>query len=61
VPGIAGATQIAAGKAHACALTSTGALLCWGDNSQGQLGDGTRTSRAAPSAVVWCTDPGKAN
>jgi len=28
------------GDAHACALRSTGELVCWGSNSRGQLGQG---------------------
>ncbi len=44
-------TQIAAGRVHTCALTSDGAAFCWGNNSSGQLGDGTTTNRTTPTAV----------
>jgi len=33
-------TLIAAGNAHACAVTSAGATFCWGDNGKGQVGAG---------------------
>lgn len=36
-----GAASITAGRAHSCAITSTGALYCWGDNNHGQLGHGS--------------------
>lgn len=36
VPGTA--IRIGVGAEHACALTSTGEVYCWGDNSTGQLG-----------------------
>lgn len=35
-------TQLAAGANHTCALTSSGQVRCWGDNSQGQLGIGAQ-------------------
>ena len=33
--------QISAGAMHAMVVTSNGSLWAWGDNSFGQLGDGT--------------------
>ncbi|MGG5150964.1 RCC1 domain-containing protein [Alcaligenes aquatilis] len=46
-----GVASIKAGLNHTCAVTTTGAALCWGLNSIGQLGDGTSTQRSAPVAV----------
>ena len=40
--------RIAAGDAHTCVSTLFSAMRCWGDNTYGQLGDGTVTSRSAP-------------
>lgn len=47
-----GVSGVSAGGAHTCALTVTGGVLCWGDDSAGQLGDGLRSARATPTAVV---------
>jgi len=39
---------IAAGPTHSVALRSDGTLWVWGNNTHGQLGDGTQTTRPSP-------------
>ncbi|QJR14342.1 RCC1 domain-containing protein [Usitatibacter palustris] len=52
VPGLAtGVAAVAMGYQHSCALTTAGAVRCWGDNASGQLGDGTTTQRTTPVNV----------
>jgi alpha-tubulin suppressor-like RCC1 family protein len=45
-------TNIDLGRFHSCALTSAGAVYCWGANTYGQLGDGTTTSRPTPTRSI---------
>ncbi len=52
VSGLAGVTEIAAGVNHSLALKSDGTVWAWGDNSFGQLGDGTTTQRNTPVQVT---------
>jgi alpha-tubulin suppressor-like RCC1 family protein len=61
VAGLAGGiVQIAAGYAHTCALTGTGVVECWGDNTYGELGNGTTTGSSIPVAVTGLPGPAMA-
>jgi alpha-tubulin suppressor-like RCC1 family protein len=47
--GVMGATGISgSGSTFACASLTSGYLACWGDNSYGQLGNGTTVSSSTP-------------
>lgn len=50
-----GVASVAAGSFHVCALTTSGAVKCWGNNAQGGLGDGTTTERLTPTNVSGLT------
>ena len=52
VVNLSGAVALSAGSHHTCAVLSGGAARCWGANSSGQLGDGSKTNRGAPVDVV---------
>jgi alpha-tubulin suppressor-like RCC1 family protein len=43
---------VAAGRYHTCAGAPNNDIYCWGDNSLGQLGDGTTTTRLSPTLVA---------
>lgn len=40
--------EVAVGQAHSCVLTAAGEVWCWGQNDNGQLGDGTTIERPSP-------------
>ena len=50
-----GITQISAGADHMVALKSDGTVLAWGDNTNGELGNGTTTPVTGPAQVTGLT------
>jgi alpha-tubulin suppressor-like RCC1 family protein len=54
-----GVAQIAVGAGFACALKQTsGAIVCWGYNGQGELGDGLLPDSSTPVSVTGFTSGG---
>ena len=51
VTGISNSTAISGGRDHMCSLISGGTAKCWGDNYQGQLGNGSTTDSSSPVSV----------
>jgi len=52
VKGLSGVTAIAAGSLFSLALMSNGTVVAWGDNREGQLGDGTLRNSTVPVPVT---------
>jgi hypothetical protein len=51
VPGLeTGVTAISAGEAHTCALVQD-QVICWGQNTYGQVGSGTKSATSGPVKV----------
>jgi len=51
VPGLTGVTRIAAGDGFSLALRSDGTAWAWGNNYDGELGDGATDSSSVPVQV----------
>jgi alpha-tubulin suppressor-like RCC1 family protein len=47
-----GVAMLVAGDNHNCAVTTAGVMWCWGDNTAGELGDGTMQNRTTPVPVI---------
>jgi hypothetical protein len=52
LPALTNPISVSAGDSHSAALAANAVVWSWGVNSEGQLGDGTTTSRASPVAVL---------
>jgi hypothetical protein len=52
IDGLPDAVSVGAGGQHSCAVTSAGAMYCWGQAEWGQLGDGTPPFVPTPVAVA---------
>jgi hypothetical protein len=52
VANLHGATRLALGKAHSCALTEDRLVFCWGSNEVGQVGIGSQGGMAAHALPV---------
>jgi alpha-tubulin suppressor-like RCC1 family protein len=56
VSGLSGVTDLSAGSwiysFHTCALTSAGAVRCWGEGDNGRLGTGSTSDRSTPATVI---------
>lgn len=46
-------TDIATGYTHTCALGDNGSAYCWGNGTDGAIGDGANTTRLVPTAVTF--------
>ena len=49
------ATSITAGISHTCAILDNGSAMCWGSNTFGQIGDGTKEDRYSPTYLNMST------
>ena len=54
-PSVRIAQDVTVGPMHACALLEEGDVACWGSNTNGQLGDGTREDRTTPGLATVLT------
>ena len=56
VAGVTGATSIATGGGHSCAVIAEGKVQCWGDNRDGELGNGVIARQTPVAPRLSCPD-----
>lgn len=56
VEGLEVTREVAFGPNHTCARSEGGSVRCWGQNTDGQLGDGTTASSHVPRRVLGLDD-----
>ena len=56
VSGLVGIKAVSAGFNHTCALLMGGTVQCWGQNSNGQLGNNSIADSSVPSLVTALTN-----
>jgi alpha-tubulin suppressor-like RCC1 family protein len=49
---LANIISVSAGNSHAAVVANNAVVWSWGTNQEGQIGDGTTTSRYSPVAVL---------
>ena len=52
-----GFAAVATGAEHTCAITTTGEVRCWGEGSDGQLGNGSLDDRWEPQGIEGLDRP----
>jgi alpha-tubulin suppressor-like RCC1 family protein len=52
IAGGLGFSQLTAGVFRTCGRTAAAVAYCWGDNTQGEIGDGTTVDRSTPVPVA---------
>lgn len=60
VEGLADVTDVAIGATHSCAVRAWGGVACWGEGTDGELGDGAFEDRALPVDVAGLAVPARA-
>jgi alpha-tubulin suppressor-like RCC1 family protein len=53
---VSGVVAVAAGGANDAVVLANGTVMAWGENSAGQLGDGTRVEKPVPTLVRGLTN-----